>query len=117
MPSRLTLAGCAASLLRQGWTQHADARTEDGSVVEPWSARALAWSLPGALVAALERLKANDEAALIVELAEVCTALASAIDADDLAWWNDSPDRTQADVVAAIEAAEVPSAYARFSAN
>ena len=40
----------ARRLIEGGWTQHADARAADKSVVHPCDERAVSWSLLGALV-------------------------------------------------------------------
>jgi hypothetical protein len=44
----------ACDLVRSGWSQHAEARSAEGVAVQPWQETAVAWSLLGALVGALE---------------------------------------------------------------
>lgn len=61
IPAGLTLLLQARKLIGQGWTQHADARDCEEQAVEPWSPHAVAWSLLGALVAALEAETAENE--------------------------------------------------------
>ena len=112
----------AQELIGSGWTQGADARAADGTPVDPWSAEATAWSLLGALVAALEQGEAQDEALPLTELALALDALAGFVDDDSLARWNDNPERTGAQVeailaAAATEAERSPSHTGRFSQN
>lgn len=96
----------ARELIRRGWTQHADARDGDAKPVRPWDDQAASWSLLGALVAAVEHTAAVDgEHAAISELAQACILLADILDTDSLNAWNDSPDRSSEDVLAAIETA------------
>lgn len=96
----------AARLVAASWTQHADARASDGSAVDPWHNDAVSWSLLGALVASYERLLALGDATVALSaLAVACLQLADVVDSDSLAEWNDQPDRTQDDVLAAIDTA------------
>src|SRR5581483_2828233 len=48
------LSWCVRELVATGWTQAAGARAADGREVDPWTDDAVAWSLLGAIVAALE---------------------------------------------------------------
>ena len=95
----------ARDLVARGWTQHADARTAGGAGVEPWHAAAVAWSLLGAIVAALEERADDDRELPLVQLALALDELAVQVDDDSLARWNDLPTRTQADVAHALDAA------------
>jgi Transposase len=96
----------ARELVAQGWTQHADARAADDSVVHPWDATAVRWSLLGALVAGVEEAAlGRGEAAALKELARTCVLLADAVDADSLELWNDAAERTHLDVLAALDGA------------
>lgn len=96
----------ALELIRRGWTQDTDARAADATPVRPWDDRAASWSLLGALVAAVEHTAAVDgEHAAISELAHACILLADILDTDSLDVWNDSPDRSHDEVLAAIETA------------
>jgi hypothetical protein len=104
----LTLLFQARKLIGQGWTQHADARDSREQPVEPWSPEAVAWSLLGALVAALEAEAAENEPLAVGQLAAACVALAAVIDHDLLEAWNDDPTRTQEDVLDALDRAEAP---------
>jgi hypothetical protein len=89
----------ASSLIRRGWTQHAEARDLNRRPVDPWSDDAVCWSLLGALVAALERRTPTGENPDVVELAAACVRLAYAIEEASLESWNDAAERTQADVL------------------
>ena len=104
MAARPLLLVHARELVAQGWTQHADARAADDSVVHPWDATAVRWSLLGALVAGVEEAASiHGEAAALKELARTCVLLADAVDADSLELWNDAAERTQFDVLAALD--------------
>jgi hypothetical protein len=124
--SRVTLAGDllrrTGELIGSGWTQGADARTADGAPLDPWSDEATAWSLLGALVAALEEAEAHDQGLPLTELALALDALAGFVDDDSLARWNDVPGRTASQVesalaAAAAEAERSPRSAAGFSNN
>jgi len=100
------LPRCARQLIERGWTQHADARTADDSVVHPCDGSAVSWSLLGALVVAVEGVAAsNGEYAAIRELARTCVLLADIVDSDSLEEWNDDAERTRQDVLGALEQA------------
>src|SRR5689334_814756 len=112
----------ARELIGSGWTQGADARAADGTPLDPWSDEATAWSLLGALVAALEEGEAHDRALPLTELALALDALAGFVDDDSLARWNDGPGRTLPQVEAALadaatEVERSPSHTAGFSQN
>jgi hypothetical protein len=98
----------ARNLISESWTQHAEARRADGSGVDPWDRDAVSWSLLGALVAGYERLIWLDgQKAALEALARACILLADVIDSDSLSDWNDAPGRTQADVLAALDEANL----------
>jgi hypothetical protein len=113
----------ACRLLEQGWTQHADARAADQSVVHPCDGRAVSWSLLGALVAAVEHVAASEgELVAIGQLARTCNLLADIVDTDSLEQWNDAGERVRDDVLAALDQAttEIPvqrNAFPGFSPN
>jgi len=98
----------ARDLVASSWTQHTEARSDDGNPIDPWSSDATSWSLLGALVAVYARLQRVDgEGSALEALARACVKLAKTVDSDSLAAWNDAGGRTQADVLAALdEAAE-----------
>ena len=105
MPSGSTLLLRSQNLIEQGWTQGADARDADGEPVRPWSSEAVAWSLLGALVAALEA-EADENSDLAGEkLVLACTALATVIEVDSLESWNDDVARTFDEVLDALDQA------------
>ena len=109
----------ARRLIERGWTQHADARAADNTVVHPCDRRAVSWSLLGALVAAVEHVSATDgERTAIGQLTSTCVLLAGILDTDSLEQWNDARGRSRDDVVAALDrvAAGVPDER-RFPSN
>ena len=95
----------AGELVRSGWSQHADARSAEGTEVQPWSETAAAWSLLGALVAALEERSDHGRDLPLDHLAAALNELATFIDDESLEKWNDEPSRTQDDVINAFDAA------------
>lgn len=113
----------ARRLLERGWTQHADARGADQSVVHPCDGRAVSWSLLGALVAAVEHVAASDgEHVALGQLARTCNLLADIVDTDSLEQWNDAGERVREDVLAALDWAttdipEQQDAFPGFSPN
>ncbi len=95
----------ACDLVRSGWSQHADARSADGIEVRPWEDAAAAWSLLGALVAALEEHADHGRDLPLEHLAAALNELAERIDDDSLTNWNDEPARTHVDVIDILQAA------------
>ena len=89
-------------LVAQGWSQGADARDSDQSPVHPWSAEARSWSVLGAIICGDETRKGRVP---IDRLARAAVVLAGALDTPSLTKWNDQPGRTQAEAVAAFNAA------------
>ena len=94
----------AAGYVRAGWCQHAVASDALGRVVEPCAERAFAWSLAGALVAALGPTPESRPDALNA-LRPALAALAEVIPEPSLARWNDAHGRSQHDVAATLEQA------------
>jgi hypothetical protein len=106
MPGAAALLLRARELVVAGWAQAADACAADGRAVEPWADDAVAWSLLGAVVAALEEQQERAGGELpLGELAVGLHALAGFVDDDSLSGWNDAPGRTCAEVEAALAAA------------
>ena len=99
----------ARDLVLRGWCQHADARAADGREVQPWHATAVAWSLLGSLVAALEERADQGRDLPLEHLAAAMHELANFIDDDSLAGWNDRKSRTQGEVARALDAAATAS--------
>jgi hypothetical protein len=95
----------ACDLVRNGWSQQADARSAEGAEVQPWQDAAAAWSLLGALVAALEERADRGRDLPLDHLAAALNELAELIDDDSLTNWNDEPERTHDDVINTLEAA------------
>jgi hypothetical protein len=100
----------ARDLVRKGWSQRADARSAEGVEVRPWHETAVAWSLLGALVAALEERADDGRDLPLDDLAAALNELARRIDDDSLTNWNDEPARTQDDVINMLEAAATSAA-------
>jgi hypothetical protein len=89
-------------LVVQGWSQGADARDSDQDPVHPWSSEARSWSVLGAIICGDEMRKGRVP---IDQLASAAVMLAGALDTPSLTKWNDQPGRTQAQAVAAFDAA------------
>lgn len=102
----LRLLDSARSLVATGWCQGADARDREGEEVDPWDERAASWSILGALVATLEQEAESTGELPLHELAAALYAIADVIETHSLAAWNDAPERTQAEVVKTLAAAE-----------
>jgi hypothetical protein len=100
----------ACDLVRSGWSQHADARSAEGVEVQPWQDAAVAWSLLGALVAAVEERADHRRDLPLNHLAAALNELAERIDDDSLTNWNDKPSRTHDEVIKALEAAATSAA-------
>jgi hypothetical protein len=116
MPGADALLLRSRQLVVDGWTQGADARAADGREVEPWAEDAAAWSLLGALVAALEEQQQPGSELPLEDLAVALHALAGFVDDDSLSAWNDTPRRTRAEVEAVLAAAAEEVAPQRPSA-
>lgn len=102
----LVLLARAAQRVREGWCQDVDAVDAAGASIDAWSEHAVAWSLPGAVVAALDGPE-GIPAFPLPALATAMSALALLIADHSLSGWNDAPARTQDDVVAILERARM----------
>jgi len=93
-PTQILIA--AREKIERGWTQKAYARSEDGSSVAYNSPDAVCWCPIGAIVAVDSSLgRASDQAVKIfAETVETSTS--------KLTQWNDTPDRTQDEVLIAF---------------
>ena len=89
-------------LVAQGWTQGAYARDRAGEPVHPWNAQARAWSVLGAIVCGDETHQGRVPIGM---LAYAVMAVGDVLDTASLDGWNDMPGRTQADALAAFDAA------------
>jgi hypothetical protein len=94
----------ARGRIQQGWCQGADARDADGRRVAPWSPDARSWSVLGALVASEGDLDVRAHATG-AELGRAVSVLAEAVGSSSLQAWNDEPERTRDEVVAAFDRA------------
>ena len=101
----------ARGLLLRGWSKGAQARDVRGHVVNAWSNDAAAWSLVGALLASWHRHDDRLDADFVAHSAEA-RALADATNVLSRATgtlaidpWNDAPERSWGDVIAAVDRA------------
>ena len=85
----------AASRVRRGWTQGANARDIDGVAVEAYSESAVCWCAVGAICAA-----ADGSPSLAVE---AVAAMDGALRGGCAAFWNDRPSRTAEQVATQME--------------
>jgi hypothetical protein len=92
----------ARGLLLRGWSKGAQARESTGHVVNAWSDEAASWSLVGALLASWHR---HDDRLDARGLAEATDVLSRATGTLALDPWNDAPERTRSDVIAAVDRA------------
>jgi anti-sigma regulatory factor (Ser/Thr protein kinase) len=99
--------GRAAHHVREGWCQDDDAIDLQGRPVQPWDERASAWSLLGAIVAALDGPAGGGSELPPGALAAAMTAIAELIEETSLAGWNDAPTRTQNEVIDVLERARM----------
>ena len=99
-------------LVAQGWTQGASARDREGQAVHPLSADARSWSILGAIVCGDQTHQGRVP---IDRLADAVMLVAGGLDTASLNDWNDKPGRTQADALAAFDAAIASAAERRES--
>jgi hypothetical protein len=93
----------AGALVTAGWCQGAAARDANGGATDALGNDAASWSLLGALQVATFR----DASTRIADLGLAVAAIADLIDDPCLAHWNDEALRTQLEVVALLDRAEV----------
>jgi hypothetical protein len=98
----------AADLLEKpgAWTQDAYARSAKGNKVLPAGDKAVCWCASGAL-ARVQGLGGYE-----AEYSDAGHVLARTVSIIDIPIWNDTPERTQAEVVAALRAAALASGAA-----
>jgi len=94
----------AADLLEKpgAWTQNEFARDAVGRVVYPTSTLATCWCVRGAIAAVNEE---EDDHAANTRNWKAAAKLLGFHDVHDIEQWNDTPGRTQAEVVAALREA------------
>lgn len=95
----------AATLVMRGWTQGALARAKDGLKCQPEDSTAAEWCAIGAIRRAVDELNVRPARWWI---GNACRALRVTIN-NDVAEWNDAPERTRDEVVNAL--LEDPPAY------
>jgi hypothetical protein len=88
----------AARLIERGWTQGAYAREKSGRPVSPFERHATRWCMLGALDRAGRGQELCSQA-----ISDVTKAVGGA-----MTDFNDAPDRTQADVIAALRGTYQP---------
>jgi hypothetical protein len=93
----------AGALVAAGWCQGAQARDANGLDTDVLADEAASWSLLGALQAATFR----DESTRISDLALAVAAIAELIEDPCLTHWNDDSLRTQLEVLALLDRAEL----------
>jgi hypothetical protein len=94
----------ADEFLRRGWARGASAVDEEGNPVEPWSPLAQRWSALGALQAVWGWSEAPELSR--GELERATLALSAVV--GDIQEWNDAPERTLAEALAAfVQAAQL----------
>jgi hypothetical protein len=90
----------AYELVLSGWCQGAAARDELGEPVEPASAKARAWSAPGAIARVWER--SEDRYGPALEAFQVANLALTAVVREAPQAWNDAEGRTQWEVLDAV---------------
>lgn len=97
----------AMEKIRQGWNQRALARDWDGGIVSFNSPQACSHCLMGALMCvAYPTAGAGDVMGADADLEKAERAVMLAIQTQQMATWNDRPQRTQTDVLGALEKAK-----------
>lgn len=86
----------ALGFVGRGWTQGASARTTSGAADWPRSPMAVCWCADGAICAT---------GCSLPEQFAALAALGRVTDSYSIIYWNDTPGRTQADVIDAFERA------------
>jgi hypothetical protein len=94
----------AKELIKQGWTQHAYARTTDGTSVVYLDSYAVCWCMVGALYAVNGKFIDNDTSREYYGLRYLWPAVTLKNEVE-LTQWNDSSERTVDDVLDAYNKA------------
>jgi hypothetical protein len=101
----------ARRLVADGWCQGAHARDAAGLEVPSWSEEAQSWSLLGALLSSWHRQDSQEDEDVVAHLIDAhalgkaTEVLGDVVGTASLEQWNDSPGRSQADVIEALERA------------
>ena len=101
----------ARGLLLRGWSKGAQARDGRGQIVNAWSHEASSWSLVGALLASWHRHDDKLDVDFVAHsaeargLADATKVLARTTGTLAIDPWNDAPERTRSDVIAAVDRA------------
>lgn len=92
----------ARSYIARGWCAYAYARDTNCSPINPTTPDACCWDIRGALYKANHQLGFTYQTALYVTARR---ALRTSVQSELLEEWNDTPGRTQAEVLAAFDRA------------
>ena len=84
----------ALELVRKGWCQRASARDASGNSVSPMDTEACCWCLDGALLVACDGM---------AEYLTASRTVSEALGGKGYIGWNDTPGRTQDEVVSLLE--------------
>jgi hypothetical protein len=95
----------AYELVLSGWCQETDAQDELGRAIEPSSAFARRWSAVGALERVWRRIPGGDD--LAIEAFERANLALAGVVRDVPRRWNDHGDRTQDEVLEALDNARL----------
>lgn len=88
----------------EAWTQGLYARDTEGRSASPHGETTVCWCLIGALIRTYNPMK---KLASTPEAEEIERRIADEIHSVDIADWNDSPDRTHAEVLALCEKLDI----------
>ncbi len=80
--------------IRKGWCQESFAKTKTGNIVYGDDPAAVCWCLDGAIDAACGRLHSDEKENITAKLREKI---------DNYIGWNDTPGRTQQEVIDLLE--------------
>ena len=96
-----SLLSRATELVQIGWCQYVAARDVTGRACEPWDPHAKAWSLDGAIEQAAREAEQDDGVSKDAVEGGLLALIHTIEDrgGQELAYWNDDPDRTRAGVV------------------
>jgi hypothetical protein len=99
------MLSAARALVAHGCCRHDAALNEEGEPVQPWSALARRWSIPGALVTVRQEWRRINGPADDVSRGFERALLSLQAVLGDVSLWTDVPGRRQQEVLAAFERA------------
>lgn len=86
-----------SDFIKKGWCQHTNAKREDNTICAPYNPMASYWCLIGAIMAAYS-MNSDKRRQVINKLTD------GDAPGKSIALWNDAPERTQAEVIARLQA-------------